>query len=479
MDLPQKIAFVDLETTGGRLFYDRIIEVGIVILENGQVSKKYSSLVNPQKYLPPEIVQITGIQDKDLEDAPTFSQIKDRILELLDGCVFVAHNVRFDYGFLKSEFKRFDFTFSTKHFCTVKLSRTLFPQFPRHNLDALIERFKFDCSNRHRALDDAQVICDFYQLVTKQFSPKVVEEALSLALKKPSIPIHIKPQVLDGLPEAPGVYIFYGENNLPLYVGKSINIKERVMSHFSNDHSSNIEMKISQQIKAIETVRTAGELGALIKEAQLVKRLQPLYNRKLRHLRKLNVLKRAITQEGYQTVSLETITSIDSSQIENIVGIFKTQKSAKEFLINAAKEHRLCEKLLGVENSKTSCFGYRLARCKGACVGKESTALYNLRFILALSKHLIQPWPFDGPVMIKEKNYMEDREETFFIDKWCFLGSIENEGGGFVEQSSQFDLDTYKILHSYLKHSSAKSIQPLSYDSFRSLHEQLSGNIST
>src|SRR5207248_1512466 len=149
-------------------------------------------------------------------------------------------------------------------------------------------------SRRHRAFDDAQVLWEFYQIAQKQCPEDSFLSAVNAALKKPSLPINIPANMLDVIPEKPGVYIFYGQQGTPLYVGKSINIKERVLSHFASDHSSPKEMKISQQIESIETITTAGELGALVKESILVKKLQPLYNRQLRITRKLVIIRKKI-----------------------------------------------------------------------------------------------------------------------------------------------------------------------------------------
>ena len=161
--LPNKISFVDIETTGGSAFYDRIIEIGILRVENNELISTFHSLINPQTHLPREIELLTGITSANLEYAPTFNSLKTDILDILEGTVFVAHNVRFDYGFLKREFQRENISFSTKHFCTVRLSRLLYPQFRHHNLDSIIERFNFQCANRHRALDDAKILFDFYK----------------------------------------------------------------------------------------------------------------------------------------------------------------------------------------------------------------------------------------------------------------------------------------------------------------------------
>jgi DNA polymerase III subunit epsilon len=449
MTLPNKLCFVDVETTGMRATYDRVIDIGILRVEDGELVKTFETLVNPGDYVPAEILEMTGIIPTELEAAPYFREVKDEILETLADCIFVAHNVRFDYSFLKNEFKRQEKSFSPKHFCTVKLSRALFPEYRHHNLDSIIERFNFECQRRHRAFDDAQVLWDFYQKSLEMFSLEKMTEALNKALKKPSLPVSLKPEVVENLPEGPGVYIFYGASGVPLYVGKSINIKERVMSHFAADHSNPTEMKISQQVESIETIETSGELGALFKESELVKKMQPLYNRKLRLKRKLVVLKR-VMEDGYESIVLEELDKIEVSDLESVLGIFRSRAQAKQLLLNAVKQYGLCEKLLKLEKTKGACFNYRLGRCKGACVQKEIPLKYNFRFYEAFSTAKIQRWPFNGPILIKEQDPETEKFEGFLIDQWCYLGSVKKEGKE-VSHEYNFDLDTYKILQSYLR----------------------------
>jgi DNA polymerase-3 subunit epsilon len=451
--LPSKLAFVDIETTGTRAFYDRVIEIGIVRVEDNKITQEFRSLVNPQTHIPPGIRLLTGIMPQDLENAPTFRQIKNDILEILHDCVFVAHNVRFDYGFLKNEFGRHDISFSSRHFCTVRLSRALYPEFTHHNLDSLIQRFGFICENRHRAYDDAKVLFMFYRKILQDFPLEHIRTAVEKALKKPSIPVGLKTDP-STLPEHPGVYIFYAANETPLYIGKSINLRERVLSHFAADLRSPIEMKISQQVESIETVETAGELGALFLESQMIKKMLPLYNKKSRLKKKLIALKAQINTQGYQTISLEPITTIDPSSLDNFLEFFRSRKQAKSFLAEIAKKYNLCEKLLGLENTKSSCFAYRLGRCKGACIGAEKQIIYNLKCKTAFTSSKIKPWPFPGPVIIEETN--DSKKEYFLINKWCYVGSMKidqegNKNDTLIEDPT-FDLDIYKILKQFLSH---------------------------
>ena len=461
----KNFAFLDIETSGTSFRSDHIIEIGILRVENNILVKTFQTLINPQTYVSPFIEEMTGIHKEDLETAPTFLEVKDQIFELLQNCVFVAHNARFDYGFLKREFSFFETAFSMKQLCTVKLSRLLYPQYTHHNLDALISRFGFSCKNRHRAFDDAKVLWDFFQEIQKHFPEEQFEDACLRVMKHTALPIGISQDVLETLPESPGVYLFYGENNLPLYIGKSINIRERVLSHFSNDHRSAKEMKISQQIKHIEIIQTAGELGALFTESRLIKQIQPLYNSQLRNSKKLIKLVEKETDDGYSAVSLETVTTIMANEIESILGVFKSKKTAEEFLFAIAKEHILCHKLLGIEKTKTSCFPYRLGACKGACVQKELPIAYNMRFTLAFSEKRIKRWPFQGPIAIREEDLETKKKELFIIDNWCYLGDGEEESTWEVAYSKKqslrtttrtlcanyiFDVDLYTILKRYL-----------------------------
>ena len=454
MNLNQ-LAFVDIETSGSSTTHDRIIEIGILRIENHTLVRTYETLINPQTVISPFIEDMTGIRGKDLENAPTFEEVKDEILEVLDDCIFVAHNVRFDYGFLKNEFRRYGVSFAPKHFCTVKLSRMLYPEYIKHNLDAIMERFGISCDRRHRAFDDAKVIWDFYQKIHAQLPVEKVQEALMIAAQRPSLPTHLPEDTIDMLPENPGVYIFYGENNMPLYIGKSINIRERVLSHFTNDHTSSKEMNISQQITGIETIVTAGELGALLKEATLIKEMQPLYNRHLRATKQLVIAQKVTNKEGFDTIELKEVSNIPADEIGSIVAIFRTKQQAKEKLTDIANKHALCEKILGLEKGKGSCFGYKIEQCHGACVGEEKPLQYNMRFAEAFYNSKIKSWPFSGPIVITETDPFTGLTESFILDKWCLIGESRGEGieeNQITEKPEEicFDYDTYKILVRYI-----------------------------
>ncbi len=449
-----KFSFVDIETTGAHARHDRIIEIGILRVEDNKLSRTYQKLINPETYLNPFISQMTGISQSDLETAPTFEEIKEEILEVLDDTIFVAHNVRFDYGFLRNEFKRFGVNFSSKQMCTVKLSRTLFPQYPRHSLDSLIERFQFNMENRHRAFDDAKILWDFYQKVHTMFPVETVQKVVQEIIKKPALPQHLSQDILDNLPEGPGVYIFYGEGDIPLYIGKSVSIRDRVLSHFTNDQNSSKELKISQQILRIETIPTVGEFGALLKEAELIKTMQPLYNTQLRRTHKVVLLKKKELPNRFYSLEMEHVKQISPDDINTMLGIFPSKKKAKEYIKKKAEEFQLCEKLLGLEKCSGSCFGHKLERCRGACINKEHFLSYNMRFIKAFSEKKIKTWPFEGAIQITEIDPIEQKQEIFVANKWCLSSPEKDE--------LFFDYDTYKILVRFIfNHRNQAYISPI------------------
>lgn len=441
-------AFVDIETTGISNRLDRIIELAILRVENGKLKKSFKTLVNPNVSIPPFIEDLTGISQKDLKKAPEFSDIQDKVMDLLEDTVFVAHNARFDYNFVKEEFRRHGVLFSAKQLCTVKLFRALNPGLSHYNLDSLISTYDLSIKHRHRAYDDAKAIFDFFKKAKRIHKKDIFESSLKKVLRYITTPVNLTREELESLPETPGVYVMWSDDeNIPLYIGKSINIKDRVFSHFAEVGSSTKELNISQQVKRIETFETAGELSALLLESTYVKRYQPLYNRRLRHLQKIVIARESKNRAGYMTVIFEEGSSITPRDLDTVVGIFRSEKQAKETLKVIAKEHSLCPKLLNIEKVKGSCFWHQLKWCKGACLGKERPIFYNIRFIEAFSKYKFKKWPFAGPVAIKEKH--NRHHETLIVNKWCIIGRgkwDETESLDVKKADYIFDLDTYKIL---------------------------------
>jgi DNA polymerase III subunit epsilon len=282
--LEAPLAIVDLETTGGSPSRDRITEIAVLEIDAFEITSEWSTLVNPETTIPAEIQFLTGITNDMVAGAPRFAGLAEALFERLDGRVFVAHNARFDYGFLRHELERAGFKFHAKTLCSVRLSRRLYPEHRRHDLDSLIERHGLDCRARHRALGDANALWQFLRTAAADHGPEILAVAARQIARRTALPPHIERSMIDAIPEAPGVYFFYGESPAPLYIGKSVNLRQRVLSHFSADLRSEKEMHLAREVRNIEWQRTAGELGALLREARLVKELAPSFNR-LHHAR--------------------------------------------------------------------------------------------------------------------------------------------------------------------------------------------------
>lgn len=274
---------LDLETTGGNASQDRITEIAAVRMEDGQEVARWSTLVHPGVPIPPFIQSLTGITDAMVADAPDFAEVAPELIRILDGAVLVAHNVRFDHGFVLNELARLDMALKTKTLCTVRLSRKLYPQHKGHGLDALLLRHGLHTETRHRAMGDVEVVLAWLQVATAELGlDQVRHEAQALLQGGANLPPHLETSISD-IPETVGVYLFYGEGTRPLYVGRGVHLRTRVMSHFQSANKVAREMRLLQGVRRVEWRETAGELGAQLLKSRLVKDLQPVYNRKVRN----------------------------------------------------------------------------------------------------------------------------------------------------------------------------------------------------
>ncbi len=442
--LPNGFAFVDIETTGGPAQRESITEIGIIEVDEDGV-REWSSLVRPGMRIPEHIERLTGISNEMVADAPRFAELADTVFDRLDGRLFVAHNARFDHGHLRAAFRRVGLDMRPRVLCTVKLSRRLFPEHRRHSLDHLIERHGLGVSERHRARGDAHLLWQFWQRLHERFPPGRIDEAVRELIGQPSLPPHLDAAQIDDIPDGPGVYLFHGENDLPLYIGKSTRLRTRVLSHFSADHLSDRELSLSQQVRRIDWIETAGELGALLKEAELIKRLQPTHNRRLRRSRELCTWRLSADLVGDWQLELVHAGELDFGRQDSLYGFFRSRREAMKRLRALAAEHALCPPLLGLERRVPGerCFAFQLKRCRGACGGHESAQAHALRLIEALHALKVECWPHDGPIGIREGGAMH------VVDAWRYLGAAQDDASLEEILSSgrpHFDLDIYRIL---------------------------------
>jgi DNA polymerase III subunit epsilon len=446
MDAAEDLVFVDLETTGGNPALHRITEVGIVRVQGDRVVEEWSSLVNPECLIPSYIEDFTGISNEMVESAPRFSALAPMIVEKLRGAIFVAHNARFDYSFLRSEFQKSGVLFSAAALCTVKLSRRLFPEHVRHNLDAVMLRHGLTCSARHRALGDAQVLRDFWFKLRRELPDEVLSAAMSRSmLGVVKLPAHLPPQLADELPEGAGVYRFFGADDGLLYIGRSNSLRSRVLAQLGDEQMGAKEKNLAAQVRRVDWRQTSGELGAMLLEADWIRTQKPLHNRRLKSHADSVTLRPNVAGSG--RIEVQRIDALEPEDLAQSFGVFHDAKDAHKALTDIARAQQLCLKVLGLEQSSGSCFALQVGKCRGACTGKEPLILHNMRVALALSSLKIKSWPFAGRIALRE------RGEFHVLDQWAYLGTAGCEEDLAALRSRDtppgFDVDVYRILVRY------------------------------
>ena len=427
---PDKMVILDCETTGGKATFHRITEIGLLIVEQGKIVERWQQLINPEAHIPPEIQRLTGITPDMVRDAPTFADIAAALMQRLEGYVVVAHNARFDYGFLKNEFARTDTAYSTSPLCSVKLSRRLYPQYKSHSLSAIIKRFDFSIENRHRALDDAQMVWQLFLKASNEFDNDTIHAACSHVLKRPALPMQLDAAEIDRLPKSPGVYYFYDAHGKLLYIGKSINIRERVMSHFTQDYRNAKDLTMSALIAHIDFEHTPSDFGAQIRESQQIKILYPYYNRRLRKTTKLYQFEKTTDPSGYLRIHIATTEHTGESANSEQFGLFRSRKQAEARLVKLVEHFFLCQKLCGLQTTgrskQTPCFGFQLKRCFGACCQQEPYEAYNERVHIALKEYQQKVWPWPDAILVEERSQDDTQNPAWhLLDNWRHLAKIQ------------------------------------------------------
>ena len=455
LDAP--LAIVDLETTGAHPVHDRVTEIAVIEVDGGEVTGEWSTLVNPETTIPAAIQALTGITNDMVAGAPRFGALAVELGARLAGRVLVAHNARFDYGFLKQEFERAGHQYRARTLCTVKLARRLYPEHARHNLDSLIERHGLECRARHRAMGDAEAVWQFLRVAEAERGEEVLAVAARQVAKQPTLPAHIDRAMVDAVPDAPGVYLFYGEGAAPLYIGKSIAMRTRVLQHFGDDVRSSKEMQLAREVRRIEWQRTAGELGALLREAELVKQLLPVFNRQLRRPAELCGF-------ALDAKQLRLVRDFDAAGLAHVHGLFRSRRAALEALRGIADEHGLCLQALGFETTrKGACFRHQIRRCAGLCAGKETFQAHHARLAAALGVLKTLAWPWRGPVGVVEEDPERETTDLHLVHQWCYLGTAKSEAEvpELLEGARRlrFDLDQYKIPARHLTAKRARVVE--------------------
>ena len=383
-----------------------------------------------------------------LKNAPKFYEVAKRIVEITEDCIIVAHNSSFDYRILKTEFKRLGFPFKRKTLCTVELSQQLIPDMESYSLGKLTRALGIPMSDRHRANGDAMATVKLFKmLLNKDLEKVIIRDAVKIE-QKSNIPTNLT-TIIEGLPSDTGVYYIHNTEGEIIYIGKSKNIRKRIIQHFTGKNSKS--KKIQKLVSTVTYEKTGSELAALLKESAEIKANKPIFNRALRRTIFTHALYSFTDKNGYINLFIDK-----SNREEMPITTFSTRTSGKHFLFKAVEEFNLCQKLTGLYNTKTSCFKYEVKECSGACINEEPVDAYNKR-----ANSLIEKYSYANKnMLIIDKGRAIEEKSVFLIENGIFKGM------GFFDLNHQINnraileslitpmennRDTQHIIQSYMR----------------------------
>ena len=371
----ESYAVIDVETTGLSPKTERLTEIAIVILEDGNIVDEYSTLINPEKKVPYRITQLTGINTQMVQDAPYFYEIAKKVVEITEGRTFVAHNASFDYRFIQAEFARYGFDYQRKVLDTVKLSRKLLPGFRSYSLGKLTAQLGIQIKDRHRALGDAMATVELLRRLLKA-DPNLAQ------LNLQGLNSRLKREMLDALPQEIGVYYFFNEKDDLIYIGKSKNIYHRVVTHLNNT-TTRKAMEMREQIAHVDFELCGSELVALLLESDEIKKHMPIYNRAQRRTTYIWGIYDYFDDLGYHCLKASRTSDSDLHPLI----VFSSKRSALGELERITEAYHLCQSKNGLYQTGGACFYYGIQQCFGACIGEEVPEEYNERVEDAIRKY--------------------------------------------------------------------------------------------
>jgi DNA polymerase-3 subunit epsilon len=460
----KKYAVIDIETTGGMAKRDKITEIAIVVTDGYEILNQYSTLINPERSIPHEITRITGITDEMVQHAPRFYEVAREIVLLTEGAIFVAHNVNFDYNFIRYEFERLGYTYSRKQLCTVKLSRKAFPGLSSYSLGNLIRHFGIAVNARHRALDDALAACYLLHQVTGKAQMGQINALINRGIRENKLPEAIHMERLHQLPEVTGVYYFYDQYGTIIYVGKSINIRSRILQHFGQVNAK--QEKLMRQVFDLDFTVTGSELIALLLESEEIKIHMPEINKAQKKKEYPYVISFSTDAAGYLVFHLE---EAEKKKHKGQILCYHTSASSARSVLGYMRElYSLCEEKIDV-GAVRKCIYHQMGECYGACAGLEDPHTYNERAEQA-RLHLTKVFESDF-VMFTEGRTPEETGLVWVENQQYFgYGFLDNDLAGlsFAQMKACIEprLSTPEanaIIQQFLK--SGKYLKYLSFDS--------------
>lgn len=406
-------AVVDIETTGGFASGNAITEISVLVHDGQKIIKRFETLINPEMDIPPYIEALTGISNDMVKDAPRFKDLADELYELLRDKVFVAHNVNFDFSFIKHHLGLSGYELKAQKLCTVRLSRKLLPGHGSYSLGKLCAALGIPVHNRHRAGGDAEATAILLGLLIKCDLDGVIAQTLNRKAKEQLLPPNLSRTQIDKLPRVPGVYYFKDQKGEIIYVGKAKDIQKRVYSHFTGSNIGKQRQEFLKNIHSVDFEICGTELMAFILEAAEIKRLWPENNRALKHYEQKYALYVFEDQNGYMRLGIDK----HKKQMPALYS-FNTLLEGHNLLRFLIKEHILCEKLCYVQTKRTACTAHAEGKCSGACVGKESAASYNVRVKYAI-EYLKGMLP---TFAVLDKGRNEEEQSCLLVEQGKFYG---------------------------------------------------------
>ena len=403
-------SILDIETTGGKYNEEGITEIAIYKYDGHKIVDQFISLINPERDIQPFVVNLTGINSSMLRNAPKFYELAKRIVEITQDCIIVAHNAKFDYRILRTEFKRLGFEFERKTLCTVELSKRLIPGHKSYSLGKLTRTLGIPVSDRHRAAGDAQATVKLFKiLLDKDLDKTIIKESVRKEPKRQVEPklLHI----IEELPTSTGVYYMHKENGEIIYIGKSKNIKKRINQHFTSDNRKS--KKMQSLVTAVTYEETGSELVALLKESEEIKRIKPIFNRALRRNIFTHGLFSFKDDDGYLNFKVAQVNGK-----ERPITTFTNLQSAKSFISKITDDYNLCQKLTGEYKTNGNCFNYTIKKCNGACVCEELPEDYNKRKETIIKAHTFE----NQNMVIIDRGRAIDEGSVILIENGIFKG---------------------------------------------------------
>ena len=450
-------AVVDIETTGGKYNEEGITEIAIYKFDGLKVVDQFISLVNPEKAIQPFVVNLTGINNDMLRNAPKFYEVAKRIVEITEDCVLVAHNSKFDYRILRTEFKRLGFDFERRSLCTVELSKKLIPGQDSYSLGKLVRALGIPLSDRHRASGDAQATVKLFKmLLAKDVEKNILKDAVKLEPKR-QVDTRLV-YILEDLPGITGVYYFHNADGDIIYIGKSKNIKKRVTQHFTSEQHK--ARQLQKEVSSVSYEATGNELAALLKENQEIKHNKPKYNKALKKNIFSHALYHSTDENGYINLY------IARAGKKNSITTFSSLKRARNVLETWIAKYDLCHKLCHLEKGAGNCFNYTIKKCHGACIKEEPAEAYNERVRALIDQHSYK----NQHMLVIDRGREVDEKSALLVEDGEFKGigyfNLNHQINNIdiirsIITPMKNDRDAQHIIQSYLRRNSRLKIVQL------------------